>query len=682
MFKEMVLNDKVPVTTSLVVTMGLPSSGKSLMLEKLFRKNIQLKSNAKHSFDYYMERKQDKQGLSVYELCIMGRKGRNAWSFATKRYGAIFSVLSDIIRQVGGKFRDFNIALPDQSSNQSVLDDLYYWLLVKVKNILDTMNSNNEDTKLLLLNDGISLFNVMDVGVNKALFDFMPMLLVCCKNHVRYVNFSLERDGPNLYEVPDMSAYENQAGARHVMSQQPRITELLRFASVGNQHNCTTIMMATDHKDSRAVEEPSESFQSSKYTAIPVSSQKISKLKNCEDTIVEQAKAQKTDGFFDFWQYVDLENEKFVDDGVKTIEKLLADAKERQMDMPLKWIILRSLIVSLKGKEHKVIILRKKSIEETAEKEFKMDADKVKAFLEVFTDFGSILYIPLFEALEDIVIVDIWEFVKHLNELFYDPYKQYPHLCKYGFISQTSTKALLGNDEEDFMQVLITLSMTARVQSGKNILIDGDYVANEMMCYYLPSARVKESYTPKDDNIDFAFLEIQSVNFPANVQACIAGNIMNSDNAVLVLCEENNITRFQFDYSDHLSVLVEMIFLGSMTRLRVTNSTVDILSSEDVVDACTKVLQGCCKCLCGKKKFIPDLIFSVGIHCCESANIIHYLYCDDDMSDVCSKCSESEPENLFRQCWIKAASKVKIVISVILNEYFISVKILIKLRKV
>ena len=344
MFKELVLNDKVPVTTSLVVTMGLPSSGKFLMLEKLFRKRIQLKGNAKHHFDYYMKRKQNKQGLSLYELCIMGRKGRNAWSFATKRYGAIFSVLSDIVCRAAGKIRDLNIALPDQFNNQSVLDELYYWLLVKVKKILDTMNSNNEDIKLSLLNDGISLFNVMDVGVNKALYDFMPMLLVCCKNHVRYVNFSLERDGPNLDEVPDMSAYENQAGARLVMNQQPRITELLRFASVGNQYNCTTIMMATDHKDSRAVEEPS---QKRKYTDIPISSQKV----------VKQAKAQKTDGFLDFWQYVDLENEKFVDDGVKRIEKLLADAKELQMDMPLKWIILRSLIVSLKGKEHKVIIL-------------------------------------------------------------------------------------------------------------------------------------------------------------------------------------------------------------------------------------------------------------------------------------------------------------------------------------
>ena len=294
------------------------------------------------------------------------------------------------------------------------------------------------------------------------------------------------------------------------------------------------------------------------------------------------------------------------------------------------------------------------SIEETAKDELGMDADEVKTFLKVFTNFGSILYIPLFEDLEDIVIVDIWEFVKCLNQLYYPSRPNtYPGLSLYGFITQSTAAKILGADSEDFIQILTTLSMAARVQSGRNILIDGKCGPDEM-CYYLPSAQVKESYIPKDDETDFAFLEIQSVNFPANVQACIAENIMNSDNAVLVLCEENNITRFQF--TNHPAVHVEMIFLGSMTRLRVTNSTVDILSSEDVVDACTKVLQGCCKCLCGKKKFIPDLIFSVGIHCCESADIIHHLYCD--ISEVCSKCSESKPENLFRQCWIEAASKV------------------------
>ena len=634
-FKEMILNDRVAVTTSLIVTTGLPKSGKSQLLKKLFNDNIRLKSTAK-SMQNYMERKQDERGLSVYELCIMGRKGRSAWSFATKRYGAIFSVLSDIIRQAGGKFRDLNIALPDQSSNQSVLDQLYHWLLVKVKNILDTMNSNNEDTKLSLLHDGISLVNIMDVGVNKALYDFMPILLVCSHSYVRYVTFSLEKDGSALYDKPDMSAYQEHFDDKQVMTRRSRVTYLLRFASIGNQHNCRTIMAATTH--GKSCEEQSTAFS------------------RCKETILSQAKAQKIDDLLNDWQCIDLESDESIKEVKQKIEQSISCTYDRQIDMPLKWIILRSLIVSLKENEHEVIILKKHVIEQKAE-QLNMKADDVKKFLKAFTDFGSILYIPLFEALEDIVIVDIWEFVKRLNELFYDLSKKYPNLCKYGFISQTSTKALLGKDEKDFMQVLITLSMTARVQNGRNILIDGKLGPDEM-CYYLPSARNSDSYTPEDNDFDdFAFLEIHSVNFPANVQACIAGNIMNSNNAVLVLCEENNITRFQFEYPDCPAVHVEMMYLGSRTRLRITNNTNDILSSQAAVDACTIVLDSCCKCLNGKKKIIPDLIFSVGIQCCESADIIHHLYCDDHIS-ICSKCSESKPENLFHQCWIKAASKV------------------------
>ena len=650
-FKEMILNDRVAVTTSLIVTTGLPKSGKSQLLTKLFNDNIQLKSTAK-SMQNYMERKQDERGLSVYELCIMGRKGRSAWSFATKRYGAIFSVLSDIIRQAGGKFRDLNIALPDESSNHTVLDQLYYWLLVKVKNILDTMNSNNEDIKLSLLHDGISLVNIMDVGVNKALYDFMPILLVCSHSYVRYVTFSLEKDGSALYDKPDMSDYQERFDDKQIMKRRSRVTYLLRFASIGNQHNCRTIMAATTH--GKSCKEWSTAFS------------------RCKETILTQAKAQKIDDLLNDWQCIDLESDKSIKEVKQNIEQSISCTYDRQIDMPLKWIILRSLIVSLKENEHEVIILKKHVIEQKAE-QLNMNADDVKKFLKAFTDFGSILYIPLFEALKDIVIVDVWEFVKCLNELFYDLNKKYPDLRKYGFISQTSTKALLGNDEEDFMQVLITLSMTARVQSGKNILIDGKCGPNEM-CYYLPSARVKESCTPKDDKNDFAFLEIQSVNFPANVQACIAGNVMNSNNAVLVLCEENNITRFQFEYPDCPAVQVEMMYLGSRTRLRVTNcnNTNDILSSEAAVDACTIVLNSCCKCLNGKKKIIPDLIFSVGIQCCGSADIIHYLYCDD-ISNICYKCSESKPENLFHQCWIKAALKVIVKTKILIMILFLIV---------
>ena len=92
--------------------------------------------------------------------------------------------------------------------------------------------------------------------------------------------------------------------------------------------------------------------------------------------------------------------------------------RQRTLLLPLKWMVLRSLVVSLDSRGTKVMILCRSFIIHKA-KELEMTENDVDEFLKAFTDFGSILYMPQYDSIKDIVIVNIWEFTQYLNKLYY-----------------------------------------------------------------------------------------------------------------------------------------------------------------------------------------------------------------------------------------------------------------------
>ena len=288
-----------------------------------------------------------------------------------------------------------------------------------------------------------------------------------------------------------------------------------------------------------------------------------------------------------------------------------------------------------------------------------MTEKEVNEFLKVFTDFGSILYMPQYDSIKDIVIVNIWEFTQYLNKLYYPQERESyaSNLLKYGIISESSIQKIFcchPDNDKDFMTVLTTIAMASKIKSGQSILIDSQQQHDEVH-YYLPLARICEAYTPPAEENDYAFIEIQSVNFPANVQACISYTIMdNNEDAVLIATEHSNVSRFLFQSKSGSPITIEMIYEGNRTRLRIMNNSNDILTSEAAVEACKKVITGSCQCLQKKFNMIRELKYSFAVPCASSEGECHFLYYDRE-PDFCDACSA---ENNFRLCWSKAAKQV------------------------
>ena len=653
-FWDVILHQKIPVTVCLLAVMGLPSTGKTSVIEKVLQEFIQLKEESKWKIDQYMGRKRNKQCLSIYELCVLGGLPHDqyAWSFATNRFGAIHSIICSLARQYPSIAKaTFE---PTKEAPKPLIDEHVQWLMEQVS--IQLGNIKDEGDKLALIQDGISLINIMDIGVNRALYDFLSIILFSCRKHFRLVFFSLDRDVPNLDDKPDLphDRYGETNDDNIVMRQRSRVTYLLHFATLGYKKEdtnavCNTVMAAM------------------KKGSVDVNASEEDTLKQAKQAIQEHAKQEGVDEFLKTWRLVNLDDINSLKKLGETLQNIIKDVEQFKVELPLRWIVLRSLVTSLNPRhatQSKMIIVDKQSIIKEA-RHLKMGLKEVNKFLITFTEFGSILYMPHFDDIKHLVIVDIYEFAQLLHKLFYpsNPEAEYAkRLLKHGIISLEDVEKVLGVHSDVvgyFMQILSSFVMIAKINS---VIIDRKVIQSgvpTVPLYYLPSAKNGENYIPSGADDDCAFLEVKSVNFPANFQACITQGIMNKNkDAILVATECCNVSQFQFQSQEGPNVQIDMIYEGQKSRLTIQNP-IDASSFDAIVDACSKVLSAFCHCLQRKANRIRDLKHDVAIQCCADGEkrTRHYLYCDKDL-DQCDKCFNDSSKNNFRSCWAEAARKV------------------------
>ena len=638
--------------------MGLPCTGKTTAIERMLKEFIKLKEKSTFSFDDYMERKRNDECLSIYELCVLGGlpHDKYAWSFATNRYGAINSIICSLARQ----YPSITEAVFESTKkkSESFVDKHVQWLMEEVSNHLGKIKG--ESRKLTLIQDGISLINVMDVGVNKAIYDFLSIMLLSCKRHFRVAFFSMDRDAPNLNKVPDLShsRYDKCNDGKIVMRERSRLSYLLHFGTLGYKKDdpgaidaCNTVMVATKEGTtcSDAVTVPEEDS-----------------VKEAKQAILEEAEKEGVDQFLKEWELVNLMDAGTLRNLGETLQDIIKKVDQYKLELPLRWIILRSLVSSLNPQSahqpnSKAIIMSKDFIMRQAT-HLNMNQKDVEDFLVAFTEFGNILYMPQFEDIKHLVIVDIYGFTELLHKLFYPPNPEAPYakrLLKYGIISLQSIQALLGSDVvNSLMQILTSFVMVAKIKSKESILID-DASLDPGVYYYLPSAKSGANYTPSESDDKCAFLEVASVNFPANFQACISQGVMKENDVFLCSIEYSNISQFEFKSKDGApGVRIDLIYEGQKSRL-VVRHDINASTFDSIVDACTKVLDAFCHCLGRKANTIRDLKHEVTIPCDLKKDKRHTLYCNKEL-EKCS-CLEAIDQNSFRSCWVEAAKKVNIL---------------------
>ena len=637
--EDIIFNEEVPVTTCLFVSHGLPSSGKTTVFEKIIKELINLPPDPKLTFDEYIKRKKNDKCLSLYELGALGTttSDQTVWSFATNRYGAVFAILCALAQRRNG-FNLINEQPVADPEEDSFLVQHVQWLKRQAATIYEHVK-NDPDT-IALIQDGITLTNVMDVGVNIALYEILQMMVLYCHRHIRFAFFSLDRDPPNFDEKPDLAPERYGDESRTLLQLESRLAYLLKFATLGydtnpDDNNAKTVVVATSEV-ATSNEMPDDTKKLIKNTA-----QKLN-----------------MDKFLTDWIFINTDDRASIKNMADKFQNLVTRSKCHQVKLPLRWIVFRSLLTSLKSGDSgdsKVFVLSKDFIIEQA-KSFNMDTDDVENFLHSFTDFGSILYVPRCEPLKNIVIVDIWRFTECLHKLFY-PNKEAAHaenLQKYGIISFESIKKILDHEAtEDFLHITTTLAMIAEIscpidQKCLTLQKDEKY-------YYIPAARVKEQYTPSRSFKEYVLLKQEEVSFPCSIQAGICHEIMKNEKFVLVATECSNVSRFKFDSSEIKQDFfeIEMVYHASQIRIQMSNNC--DYDDDATVRACRAILTASNNCLQKiiKMKYVK---YVVAIPCCASSSQKFHDFSSDSESTLCKECSVESPHNCFRSCWSKAAN--------------------------
>ena len=204
-----------------------------------------MKERAKWTFEEYLSRKRNKKCLSVYELCILGGAPRNHFAVVLcyeSLWGSFFDFFTFL--HVDIHFINESKSTNATTSLKDLFLDVHVQWLAERRSILQLERIEAIETgqSCHLIQDGLSLINVMDVGVNKALYEFLQIMVSSCCRHIRLAFFSLDRDAPpNLDKIPDLShdRYKDRRDDAIMLKQKPRVDYLLHFATLGYRKRST-----------------------------------------------------------------------------------------------------------------------------------------------------------------------------------------------------------------------------------------------------------------------------------------------------------------------------------------------------------------------------------------------------------------------------------------------------------
>ena len=650
----MIVFNDVPINCCAIGIVGLPHSGMSESLNSVFK-------HAMTNEAYKIMKKEVDRCFNMYDMCMFGAYPykKFKWSHATKRFSPVFFILSDLVRLMTLRNLDYEqlqfTPLDAEASSifgDDFLDKHFRFLYTECEKMHQQMIKPGEVhgvNKALFL-EGLSLFTVFDIGLSKAVYDFLPLFAFCFKKLVRFAHYSIDRDINKFNEPPDLSQekYQHLPERYQILQHFPRSNYLLQLASGGYnadyQGDAFSTMMIGTYSGEIGDPDRVRQFQQSAMA-------KASEMK-IENTIDNE------------WVKLDVKNEESVSDFQKRIEEKIKVNNRLHISIPLKWVFLRSLIASLTIStpgQSAHIIISFNAISHLAKK-LDMNDEDVKRFLTTFTDFGSLLYCAVYESLAKYVITDIEAFMLLLN-ILYHPTPEHDEdglILKYGIVLEKPARKIFGDIYKKVMEILVSLGLAAKLAHNQ-LVIDGQSFPNES--HFMPNVR-KGAF---DTSICQGSLIIRFItaNRSEN-EAILSKSILArhpSSKVKLIASENVNCTKLRITLDPNTSFEIHILYHGKEFELRLVGIPNEMPPpSHSIITTCTTIIEGCCKGLINEANFKQGVDFSVGFRCLTSREC-HYVPNDTGLHlRECRECqsllSGNTDEGIKMQWWIAALKKV------------------------
>ena len=531
MLMDFILSDStfVSARTALIMVVGLPSCGKSELMLKMLQKQFQMGEKDVKKIAEITEKDNE---FSFLEFSAVKDEKSATWQwypFNRSGYLSCFvSALESDKNQDTRRLFQFQPRKQCMFDNEA-LDDCFYTLYKLLSAFYNELQDKPDSAILehkLVRGATLNLFNIWDIGFNRAILHFLTLLGGCLHHNFPILFLKYPDDVENLTEYVDVSHNEMLKEFEPVLHQYTRAKFLLSFSHLARSSKserkavCKIAAIVDSHE-----KPPKAKFEEiSKHIGDKIS-QEVKKL-NAMDLLRSKP------------MIVDQEDD---DDHMhlkREVDSLITS--EMQDYVPLSWFFFRSAFFKT-GQ----LYIKTKKLEKYARK-CGITAERFKAFLSKFTGFGSIIHIPSIPRLCDYVILNPPDFFHKLHELFH------PHFggdLQCGIVSNSTLRRLFGEDLQFFYDVLTSCSFAVEIDSDRIVYGDNQRrlpIAEK--CLYIPCIRTCIAKLGESKPLaDSLLLVYEKALLPTHTTDNVVRFLVeNEPNFRLVTCECYNITRFVY----------------------------------------------------------------------------------------------------------------------------------------
>ena len=419
--KTLIFKHSLMISHNLVVVGGLPSSGKSTLLNNMLKVSEEDENNICKL-----------PGLRVMEAAVMinpyTTKPTPPWLSAITKEDAEVLMFATCLAQICAK-RDESLtcALDEIEGSGSLQSPQFKVPVVNAyferafKRLRDLCGQLERDGYLnYLQHASLSFFNVWDIGVNKAVYEIMSLIARRCPNLILLNVLSLkESDLKNLnlkLNLQDFARYHGQYRDREddkrCMQVQSAGTYYSRLVTICSQLRDTCLLVGT-HKDDYEGHKPrlSEASANVRYLV--------------EDKVADYG---FTTTLHPQLLPVDARRGEDAQKVCSVVESMVVQDSRYERAVPLNWIMLRGVLQATNR-----LFMQKSEVLLYATECGLQSSEELESWLDMFQGCMSIIYSPdsSFTSLHNNIIIHPFGFVECLDRLYYAEFND-----RYRFDSQ------------------------------------------------------------------------------------------------------------------------------------------------------------------------------------------------------------------------------------------------------
>ena len=415
MLWDVICNESSTLATGHITVAGLPYCYKTTLVKRLLSKagpvtafrgdplHLQMFEAILHEHPLTKEKEwESAEGLECAVIYISAALARHC--FLKKMYP---------VYPKNGPKRLEDVSVPEITDSR--IKSHFWKVYQEVKALIE---KKRRDQLVHLALSRHVLVNILDVGVNRALYDIFPGIAGCSKQLFVVDVCDLERDVPNLDYPPDLSQKDEYRAWRndeHLLQLYPRLYYLTQMAGVKQWYNRDpprqvpqAVIVGIYRREFRERNEGE-------------------KLKRAMHTLQSRVRMQaQRMGVADIIHTdvvaicIDEEHgdaaEREIEKLREVVEKMMHAQLNFEVPLPVRWIFLRSFFYG-----HKSSLILKSDIASVGLKcGVLLEAD-FDGFLEVCRNGGSFMYYP--ETIDPLVskrvILDVVGFVQQASRLYY-----------------------------------------------------------------------------------------------------------------------------------------------------------------------------------------------------------------------------------------------------------------------